>query len=318
MTTLIIGAGLVGSQVARLLVVAGERPVLMDVAPQREAIAEIVDLDCVDLVHGDVLRPSSLTEAIVANGVTAIAHTAANPMLTVGGQRDPYGAIQLNIMGTANVLEAARIHGVKRVVASSTNALSQHIEGGGDDGDAMKEEAYPRPTTIYTATKQAVENIGLNYARWSGVDFAGMRYAAVAGPWSGRGGGGPTNLFRDAVENALRGEELLVPASGMDWVYSKDAAAGTVAALKAKELGSRIFNIGTGRFSTPEDFGTALKRAVPGARPKVDKAATASAINIGACDVGRARTVLGFTAQFDLEASMRDLADFLCRRDNRR
>jgi nucleoside-diphosphate-sugar epimerase len=317
MTTLIIGAGLVGSQIARILVEGGERPVLMDIAPQREAIADVVDLDRVTVIEGDVLRPLSLTEAIRAHGVTTIAHTAANPMLTVGGQRDPYATIQINIMGTVNVLEAARIHQIKRVVVSSSSVLSQHIEGGADAGNAMKEEAFPRPTTFYAATKQAIESIALNYARWNGVDFAGMRYAAVAGPWNGKGGGGPSNIFRAAVESALKGEEAVIPASGMDWIYSKDAAAGTVLALKAKDLGSRIFNLGMGRFLTPEDFAAALRRAIPGARTRVEPSKTSSAVNVGACDVGRARDVLGFTARFDLEASVRDLADFLRRRNNR-
>src|SRR5581483_1126228 len=99
MTTLVIGAGLIGSQVARILVERGEKPVLMDVAAQREAIAQIVDLDKVTLIQGDVLRPLSIVEAIRSHGIGRIAHTAANPLLTVGAQREPYAAINLNVMG---------------------------------------------------------------------------------------------------------------------------------------------------------------------------------------------------------------------------
>ena len=57
MTTLVIGSGLVGSQVARILVEKGEKPVLMDHAAQPHAVGQIVDLDRVTMITGDVLRP---------------------------------------------------------------------------------------------------------------------------------------------------------------------------------------------------------------------------------------------------------------------
>jgi nucleoside-diphosphate-sugar epimerase len=99
MTTLVIGAGLIGSQVARILVEHGERPVLMDVAAQPQAMGQIVDLNEVTLVAGDILRPLSIVDVLKSHGITRIAHTAANPLLTLGAQRDPYAAINLNIMG---------------------------------------------------------------------------------------------------------------------------------------------------------------------------------------------------------------------------
>lgn len=88
MTTLVIGAGLIGSQVARILVERGEKPVLMDVAAQTHAIGQIVDLDKVPPIQGDVLRPLSIVDALKSHGITRIAHTAAYPLLTVGAQRE--------------------------------------------------------------------------------------------------------------------------------------------------------------------------------------------------------------------------------------
>src|SRR5262245_18472412 len=120
MTTLVIGSGLVGSQVARILVDRGEKPDLMDCAAQTESINQIVDLAKVTLIAGDVLRPLSIVAALSTHDITKIVHTAANPLLTLGAQKEPYEAINLNIMGTANVLEAARVAGVKRVVVSSS------------------------------------------------------------------------------------------------------------------------------------------------------------------------------------------------------
>lgn len=317
MTSLIIGAGLVGSQVARILVERGERPVLMDPAPQPGALGEIVDLKAVTLIDGDVLRPLTLSQAIAEHGITATVHTAANPMLTVGAQRDPYAAIQLNIMGTVNVLEAARIHKLRRVVVSSSNVLNHFLGGGEGDPEStgpLKEEAFPRPTTFYATTKQAIENLGLNYARWTQVDFAALRYGAVMGPWSGRGGGGPSNVFREAVRAALDGREGTIPAGAMEWVYSKDAAMGTVLALKAQDLKSRIFNCTMGRLVTAEELAAAIREVIPGARTRIETP-PATAVSMPhmrrVSDLSLAKSALGFTPKFGLHEAVRDMAEWL-------
>lgn len=314
MTTLVIGAGLIGSQVARILVERGETPVLMDVAAQREAIGEIVALDKVALIAGDILRPLSVIEALRAHDVTRIAHTAANPLLTVGAQKEPYGAINLNIMGTVNVLEAARILGIKRVVVSSSSVLNHYLDGGEDRGDFGREEAFPRPTTFYAATKQAVESLGLNYAKWCGIEFAGLRYGAAFGPWSGSGGGGPSNVIREALRNALAGREATVPPGVMEWVYSKDAARATVMALDAKDLGSRIFNVTMGAMTTPAEMAEAIKAVAPDAKVTFD-APTSTAISLANrdqhADLSRSKQYLGYEPAFPLQEAVKDMAGWM-------
>ena len=200
-------------------------------------------------VAGDVLRPLSIVDALQSHGITQIAHTAANPLLTLGAQNEPYSAINLNIMGTVNVLEVADesvsseswCH--RRACSTTTSTAARH-------GELAKEEAFPRPTTFYAATKQAVENLGLNYAKWCGRQFAGLRYGAMFGPWSGAGGGGPSNIVREAMRNALAGKDATIPPGAMGWVYSKDAARGTVMALDAKDLGPAYLNITMGALTS--------------------------------------------------------------------
>jgi nucleoside-diphosphate-sugar epimerase len=314
MTTLVIGAGLIGSQVARILVERGEKPVLMDVAAQTKAISEIVYLDKVTLIQGDVLRPLSVIDAIKNHGITRIAHTAANPLLTVGAQKEPYAAINLNIMGTVNVLEAARILGLKRVVVSSSSVLNSYFAGGEDGGDFGKEEAFPRPTTFYAATKQAVESLGLNYAKWCGIEFAGLRYGAAFGPWSGSGGGGPSNIVREALKNALAGREATVPPGAMEWVYSKDAARGTVMALDTKDLGNGVFNITMGALTQPGEIADAISAVAPGAKVKFDAPASARVAltnRSSHADLSRSKKHLGYEPAFPLKEAIRDQAAWM-------
>jgi nucleoside-diphosphate-sugar epimerase len=316
MTTLVIGSGLIGSQVARILVERGEKPVLMDHAAQPQAIGQIVDLAKVTLVTGDVLRPLSIVDVLRTHGITRIAHTAANPLLTLGAQKDPYSAINLNIMGTVNVLEAARITGLKRVVVSSSSVLNHYLDGGEDGGNFGKEEAFPRPTTFYSATKQAVESLGLNYAKWCGIEFAGLRYGAVFGPWSGAGGGGPSNVIRQAIKDALAGREALVPPGAMEWVYSKDAARGTVLALDAKDLGKGVFNLTMGRLTTPAEMAEAIASAVPGAKARFEAPAgtgVSLANRAEHADLSRSKKHLGYELQFPLAAAVKDQTEWMRR-----
>jgi len=314
MSTLVIGAGLVGSQIARLLVDAGERPVLLDTAPQPEALGEIVPLDRVSLVEGDVRRPLGLARILRDHPIDRIVHLAANPLLTLGAQRDPYAAVELNVMGTMNVLEAARAFGVRRVVVASSNVLSHFLAGGEGAGDTTKEEAFQRPTTFYATTKQAVENLGLNYARWCGVDFAAVRYGAVAGPWSGRGGGGPSNIILEALRRVLAGQEAVIPPGGMEWVYSKDAALGTVLALDANALGSRVFNITMGCIVSADLLRRAIQDVVPGAQVRVDNP-PATAVSTPdmkrVSDLSLARDVLGYAPRYDMRAAVDDIVRWM-------
>ena len=309
MPVLVIGSGLVGSQIARILVEQGERPVVLDQRPQREALAQIVDVSKIDVVEGDVLRPLTLSQAICKGNISSIIHTAAHPMLTLGAQRDPYAAIQLNIMGTVNVLEAARIHGVKRVVVSSSSVLNGHMTGGEDGGDMTREEAFPRPSTFYAATKQAVESIGHNYAA-DGVEFAAMRYGPVAGPWGGPGGGGPTVMFRDMMDNAIAGREAVIPSAAMEWVYSKDAARGTVLALQAATLPSRVFNITMGKATSAEELAAALREVFPEVKLRHDKPLVPGSARAKPAEIARARKILGYEAEFPMVKAMRDYLEW--------
>lgn len=313
MATLIIGAGLVGAQVARILAERGERPLVMDARPQREVLATLLDPSAIDLFEGDVLRPLSIGAALARAKVEAIVHTAANPLLTLGAQRNPHAAIELNIMGLANVMEAARIHGIGRVVTSSSSVLNRYQSGGQDGGDLSMEEAVPRPHTFYAATKQAVESIGLNYARSFGMAFAALRYCPVAGPWSGPGGGGPSGIFRAMVEAAVDGREAVIPGTAMEWVYSKDAALATVQAIDVPDLGSGVFNITMGRIYRPAELAAELERAIPGTRTRIEAQPEGSTWSGGdwkPADISRAAKYLGYVPEYPMDRLLQDYAQW--------
>ncbi|MBI2867213.1 MAG: NAD(P)-dependent oxidoreductase [Chloroflexi bacterium] len=308
MSTLITGAGPVGARVARHELEAGGRPILYDIAPNPEAMAEVVDLKRCVVVRGDVLNPLELAETIRKEKVERIIHTAANPGLTAGAQLKPHLAVMVNVVGTANVLEAARIFGIERVTVCSSSAIPLMMTGGEDRGDLTKEEAFPRTRGVYATTKQAAEALAINYAEAFGVDCVAVRFPGLFGPWKTPGGGGLlTEMVRGWTEASLAGKEVTLSTMRFEFAYSEDAARGAFLASRAKGLKNRVFNIGAGEFFTPQELAAIVQRVFSGAKVKVDTTVRAAPLpfNVaGPMDLSRAREQLGYTPSYPLEKAL--------------
>jgi nucleoside-diphosphate-sugar epimerase len=143
----------------------------------------------------------------------------------------------------------------------------------------------------------------------------------VFGPWRGHGGGGPSNVMREAVRRALAAEEAVLPAGRMEWVYSKDAARGTVLALKARSLPSRVFNITMGMVASPDDMASALRTVIQGAKVRIETPA-AAAVSLPdmthPSDLRLAQSVLGYAPAFGLLEALRDFIGWMGAREGSR
>src|SRR5262245_8359421 len=120
--------------------------------------------------------------------------------------------------------------------------------------------------------------------------------------------------MRNAMHDALVGNEATIPPGSMEWVYSKDAARGTVMALDAKDLGSRVFNITMGSLTTPSEMAAAIMAVAPGAKVKFDApAGTSVALSNrnSRADLGRAKRYLGYEPQFKLRDAVKDLSNWM-------
>jgi nucleoside-diphosphate-sugar epimerase len=312
MSLLIAGAGLIGSQVARLEQEAGRTPVLFDLAPNRRALADFVDLDNCVVVRGDLLNPLDLVGAVQQHGVSRIAHTAAFPNLMTGGLIAPLATVQVNILGTANLLEVARLFELERVVVSSSSAVYV-VSGGEDDGVANCEEAWPRPASIYGATKQAVESLAFNYMSTFGLQTVCLRFGPVFGPWAPGGGGVATNEIERLVRTARQGGTVEIDPTAREWVYSKDAGLAVQLACWDEFKVPAVFNVGSGRLVSDEELAQAVSEVFPGVRTTMAAPITSGPLAsiLPAMDPTRAREMLGFAPRYSITAALADYRDWL-------
>ena len=121
MAILITGAGLVGTHTAQRLLDRGEKPVLYDLAPNRAYMQTVLDVDRVPVVRGDIRDLPHLMQVTREHQCDVIVHTAG----LIGGRVDeePYSGLQINLQGTINVLETARVMGARRVLFASTEGV---------------------------------------------------------------------------------------------------------------------------------------------------------------------------------------------------
>ena len=226
--TLVTGAtGLVGAALVRQLVDAGEpvRILRRDSSPLTllgPAAARV------EHAAGDVTDPDAVADAMV--GVGRVYHAAA--LLDFGGKRAEKRLFEVNVGGTAHVVDAAREAGVERLVhVSSIAALGRPEEPGGaiDEATPWVESAM---NTAYARSKRAAEQ-EVQRGVAEGLDAVIVNPALVFG--IGRPGEGTMRI----VERARRGRLWLAPPGTTAVVDAEDVAAGMRAAMARGATGER-------------------------------------------------------------------------------
>ncbi len=311
MTTLITGGGLVGARAVEQVLARGDDVVLFDVAPNPALLGPAAER--MTIVRGDLLLLPELLAAVRQYRPERILHTAG--LLTPAGQERPYFTVQVNVVGTTNVLEAARLEGVRRVVLCSSGTV--YDDAAPTPGGVMTEDHPTAPGTVYAATKLACEQIGRGYASLFGFEFLSVRFAAVYGP-AFTPGGGVTRVIHDALTAALKTGHARVRRrwqGRMELVYSADAAAGLVAAGFAPAPAHTVFNIGSGELTSADDV-AALVAEFTGAEAEVVEPQGLAESNPrarleAAYDLSRARAEIGYQPAYTLQRGIRELTAWL-------
>jgi UDP-glucose 4-epimerase len=300
------GCGLIGAFAVRQLLALGHEPVVYDLAPTSELLADVRER--VAFVRGDVLHLPDLLGAAREHGVRRILHMAS--VLTLGAAARPYVAVQANVLGTLNVFETVRAQSLERAVFCSTGKVRPDSASYARQADAG---AFDLEPDVYTHTKMAAELLLSDYRRIYGLDLVTARFCGmVYGPGSAASGG-IGQALRTLTEKPLRGK----PTS-LDWIptarqavngmlYARDAADGAVRATLADGLTDWVFNVQGHGLSTLAEIAAALRQLIPGAR--IDVPASDAAGGLLEPDA-RAREQLGYAPRHTLLDGLGEYVEF--------
>lgn len=198
-----------------------------------------------------------------AHAIEACLHAAAISNEAYA-RPDPLAAVHANVGATANLLDAARRHGWRRLVLVSTGSVFQALR---DPMRPIPEDAPPSPVNVYGTTKFCAEQLVATYRSQFHVSAAAVRISWVYGPpvvgTSPTRGPIPYLLGR-----VLRGEAVR-EATGADFAASfthvGDVAAGLLAAVSAPVLAHGVYHLGPGVNFSLGAVADAIRAAVPGA-----------------------------------------------------
>lgn len=289
------GAGFIGSHVADAFLAAGYDVVVVDNlhTGKRENVNPQAQFYPIDIRDAEALARVFAVERPVA-----VCHHAALADVRAS-LRDPVGYAQANVIGTLNLLEAARQHGVRKFIFASTGGAVY-----GEPAELPATEAcLIRPLDPYGASKAAGEHFIDTYRHNYGLDCAILRYGNVYGPRQDPlGEAGVVAIFAGAM---LADRPATINGDGLqqrDFVYVADIARANVLALAA--AGSGTYNLGAG---VPTDIVTIfreLARLTGYGRPEQYGPAKAGEVRATYLDATRARRELGWAPQVSLSEGL--------------
>jgi UDP-glucose 4-epimerase len=301
------GAGFIGSTLAGRLV-EQNRVVLYDNL-SRNALKDqpFRDHPNLELIRGDILDPEALADAMA--GANIVIHCAAIAGIDTV-IREPVTTMRVNLIGSANVLEAAsRLDQCERVVCFSTSEVFGQYSFRSAETDATVMGAVGEARWTYAVSKLAEEHLAVAYFQQMALPTTVVRPFNVYGP--GQVGEGALRTF---IIRALRDEPIEIHVDGTQiraWCYIDDMIDGLLLATESPAAIGESFNIGNQR---------AVVTIYGLANTVVRVLGSRSSISFGRKDyvdvelrvpsVRKATEILEFVAKVDLDEGIRRTADY--------
>ncbi len=304
MTTLITGAaGFIGSHLTETLLKQGEQVVAIDnfndyYSPVRKRanIAAFQNHSNLWLYEEDICNEEAIRRIFAEHRPQTVAHLGA-----YGGVRYSIGRARLytdvNLVGTVNLLEAARLNGTEIFVFASTSS----VYGQTTRLPFIETDPCNHPLAPYPASKKAAEVMGYSYFNLHQLNFTALRFFSVYGPR-----GRPDMMPFMVTDRIVKGAEITLYDAGQmkrDWTYVDDIVSGIVAALE-RPLGYEIINLGRGEPVLMANFVEIIERLVGRKAILSTPPAPASEPKITFASIDKARRLLDYNPQTPVQAGL--------------
>jgi UDP-glucose 4-epimerase len=296
------GAGFIGSHIVDQLLAEPVREIVVIDNFVRGGLANIersLADPRVRVVEGDITSPDCL-EGLLENAA-GVFHLAALWLFEC--VHEPRSAVEVNVVGTYNVVEAAARAGVRKVVYSSSASVY-----GNAVVTPMTEDHPFNNRTMYGATKIAGEQFFRSFFEQHGLDYVGLRYMNVYGPRMDDKGAYVSVIMKvlDRIERDLPPVIFGDGSQSYDFVHVDDVARANILALKS-DATDECVNIGMGVKTSIDELVAQLltltgSRLVPEYQPEEQMFVTH---RVGSTE--KAERLLGFMAQVPLEEGLRSV-----------
>ena len=311
MKVLITGAGLIGTHLAKRVTDDGDRAVLFDLTPSSDYVNKVVGPGKAEVVAADMRDLPALIQALKRFDADTIVHTAG--LIGKRVAENTYTGSTNNILGTINVLEAARLLGLRRVVYVSTFGVYDRSR---IKEPVIREEAATGGHNLYTVTKLCSEHLVHGYATHHNLDTIIIRPAGVFGRGLYVGGSTVGMVMRDLALGIIKGESVTIDAkvhAANEYVYAKDVALALHLACKVKDPKQRTYNAGTGVVTGPEDLAQVARQLSPKTEVSVKGGSGGADGKQAPLDLGTSKAELGYSPQFPLKEALQDYMEELLR-----
>ena len=294
------GAGFIGSNIVKELLARGESVRVLDnfSTGKRDNVAPFKSNPLFELMEGDLRSFHIVRDAV--KGVDYVLHQGALPSVP-RSIIDPITTNDVNILGTLNILEAAREFGVKRVVYASSSSVY------GNNESLPKVESQPvAPVSPYALSKYTGERYCQIYYHLYGVETVALRYFNVFGPNQD-----PTSQYSAVIPKFIKalnaGNQPVIFGNGQqsrDFTFVSNNVQANLRACKASNVGGEVFNIATGvRYTLLELVDTLNRLLGTSIKPRFESDRRGDVLH-SLASVDKAKSQLGYTPDVGLEKGL--------------
>lgn len=324
-TALVTGsAGFIGYHLAARLLAAGWQVVGLDclspyydVALKERRHAMLAESPAFTPVIGKLEDPGRLMELFARHRPDAVIHLAAQAGVrhSIDAPRD---YLEANLIGTFELLEAARAHPPAHLLMASTSS----VYGANTEMPFDERQKADTPMSFYAATKKAGEAMGHSYAHLYALPITMFRFFTVYGPW-----GRPDMALFKFTKAMLAGEPIEVYNHGRmsrDFTYIDDLVTGITGLIEAVPSDApvgpqdslspvapfRVVNIGASQPTPLMDYIAALEEALGQPAQKILKEIQAGDVPATWADTSLLTALTGYRAEVDVRTGVARFVDW--------